>query len=96
MPEPNFQKLGMYIMASDPISTAYFINPSHQTVYPPMLLSNGSIDTFPRQQLHTIIKELLEAWFSMRSVFYQRRVYGYVYVSLARVEEGLNTSTVAL
>jgi hypothetical protein len=27
MPEPIFIKLGMYIMASEPISTAYFINP---------------------------------------------------------------------
>jgi hypothetical protein len=27
MPEPIFMKLGMYIMAPEPISTAYFINP---------------------------------------------------------------------
>jgi hypothetical protein len=32
MSEPNFMKLGMYIMAPEPISTAYFINPSHQFV----------------------------------------------------------------
>jgi hypothetical protein len=25
-------RLGMYIMAPEPISTAYFINPSHQSV----------------------------------------------------------------
>jgi hypothetical protein len=34
-------KLGVYIMASEPISTAYFINPSHQSVclyvYPPIV-----------------------------------------------------------
>jgi hypothetical protein len=27
MPEPIFMKLGMYIMAPEPISTSYFINP---------------------------------------------------------------------
>jgi hypothetical protein len=43
--EPIFIKLGMYIMASQPISTAYFINPSHQSVcicIPLSLLSNSS------------------------------------------------------
>jgi hypothetical protein len=28
MPEPVFMKLGTYIMAPEPISTAYFVNPS--------------------------------------------------------------------
>jgi hypothetical protein len=32
MPEPIVMKLGMYIMAPEPISMAYFINPSHQSV----------------------------------------------------------------
>jgi hypothetical protein len=32
MPEPIFMKLGMCIMAIEPISGAYFINPSHQSV----------------------------------------------------------------
>jgi hypothetical protein len=32
MPEPIFMKLGVYIMASEPTSTAYFINPSHHSV----------------------------------------------------------------
>jgi hypothetical protein len=31
MTEPIFMKLGMYIMAPEPISVAYFINPSHQS-----------------------------------------------------------------
>jgi hypothetical protein len=36
-PTPNhllngYMKLGMYIMTPEPISTAYFINPSHQSV----------------------------------------------------------------
>jgi hypothetical protein len=32
MPEPVFTKLGMYIMALKPISTAYFINPPDKSV----------------------------------------------------------------
>jgi hypothetical protein len=35
MSEPIYMKPGKYIMAPDPISTAYFMNPSHQScVYP--------------------------------------------------------------
>jgi hypothetical protein len=30
MAEPIFMKFGMYIMAPEPISTAHFIDPSHQ------------------------------------------------------------------
>jgi hypothetical protein len=33
MTEPIFMKFGMYIMASQPISTAYFINTFYQSVY---------------------------------------------------------------
>jgi hypothetical protein len=32
MPELIFMNLGMYIMTSEPISMAYFINPSHHSV----------------------------------------------------------------
>jgi hypothetical protein len=36
-----FMKLGMYIMAPEPMSMAYFLNPSHQSVclyvYPPIV-----------------------------------------------------------
>jgi hypothetical protein len=32
MPEPVFRKLGIDIMATEPISLAYFLNPSHQSV----------------------------------------------------------------
>jgi hypothetical protein len=48
MPEPIFTKLGMYIMAPEPISTAYFIN-----VYPLSLIGNGSVKTLPQQLIHT-------------------------------------------
>jgi hypothetical protein len=41
MAVPVFMKLGMYIIAPEHISTAYFINPSHQSVclyvYPPIV-----------------------------------------------------------
>jgi hypothetical protein len=41
MPEPIFMKLGMYIMAPEPIPKGHFINPSHQSVclyvYPPIV-----------------------------------------------------------
>jgi hypothetical protein len=60
MPEPVFMKLGIYIMASEPFSTPYFINLSHQSVCgPPVLL---------------LRKKLLEASFSMRAYSYQRKV----------------------
>jgi hypothetical protein len=32
IPEPIFMKFGMRIMATNPIPTAYFINPSRQSV----------------------------------------------------------------
>jgi hypothetical protein len=51
MPEPIFVKLAMYIMAPGPISTAYFINPSHQSVSISVsllfLLGNGSVKCIP-------------------------------------------------
>jgi hypothetical protein len=64
MSEPVFMKLGMYeyIIAPEPISTAYFINPSHQStclyVYPPSLLGNDSVNTLPLKRIHTAIEEL--------------------------------------
>jgi hypothetical protein len=83
MPEPVFMKFGMYIMAPEPLSTAYFINPSHQSVSIcvsfPSILGNGSVYTFPLQRIHVTIKDLLDASFSMPSVSYQRRLRGSVY-----------------
>jgi hypothetical protein len=68
MAEPIFMKLGMYIMANESISTAYFINPSHQSV---CLYVYTHI--VARQQIgkkvtatkntHTVIQELLERRF---------------------------------
>jgi hypothetical protein len=44
-------KLGMYIMAPEAISEAYFINPSHHCVYPPYpCQATTRVNMFPRQQ----------------------------------------------
>jgi hypothetical protein len=79
MPPPIFMKLGTYIIAPEPIWTAYFINPSHQSV---CLYGNPSI--VARQRLcknntaatktHATIEELLDTSFSMRSMSYHRTV----------------------
>jgi hypothetical protein len=76
----------MYTMTPEPISTAYFINPSRRSrclyMYPQSLLGNGSVKilsllgngsvkTLPLQRTHSTIEELLDASFSMRSVSYQ-------------------------
>jgi hypothetical protein len=49
-------ELGVYVMAPEPISTAYFINSSHQSVSVCVSLlslsGNDSVDTFPRQRIH--------------------------------------------
>jgi hypothetical protein len=85
MPEPIFMKLGTYIMPPDPISTAYFINPSDQSVclyvYPLSLLDNGWVNTFPRHRIHATVEELLTGSFSVRSVSYEKRVCGSASVS---------------
>jgi hypothetical protein len=53
--EPIFTKLGMYVMAPEPISVEYFLNPSQQSVcvFLLSLLSNGSVKTLPRQRIYT-------------------------------------------
>jgi hypothetical protein len=44
--ETVIMKLGMYIMAPEPISTAYFISPS-------IAARKRLAETLPRQQIHT-------------------------------------------
>jgi hypothetical protein len=72
MPEPIFMKLGMYIMAPEPISKAPFMNPSHQPVSicasPPIVARQRIGKHVPRQRIHATIEELLDASFSIRSV----------------------------
>jgi hypothetical protein len=79
MPEPIFLKLGMYGIALEPISTAYFINLSRQSVYlyvyslivPKQRLSKNI--TAPTNKRATI-EELLDVSFSMRSMSYQKKI----------------------
>jgi hypothetical protein len=72
-------ELGMYIMAHEFYPSTYFINP------PISLCVCMCIHIVARQQLgknitvatntHAEIGEFLDAYFSMQSVSYQRRVY---------------------
>jgi hypothetical protein len=62
-------KLGMYIMASEPVSTACYISPSHQFVYPPIVARQQlSKNVTAAMNTHGKIKDLLNASFSMISV----------------------------
>jgi hypothetical protein len=79
IPEPFFTKIGMHIIAPEPISTAYLINPSDQYVclyvYPSIVArqrlgKNVTVGT----NTHAIIEELLATSFSMWSVSYQKKV----------------------
>jgi hypothetical protein len=87
VPEIIFMKHGMYIKEPEPISAAYFINLSHQSVclyvYPPLLdrqlLSNY---VTAAMNTHETIEELLDASFSMWSVSYQRKVGDWLFTEL--------------
>jgi hypothetical protein len=79
MPEPIFMKLGVYIMTPEPILTAYFINPSHESVclyvYSPIVVTQRlSKNVTVATNIHAKIEELLDASFSMLFVSYQRKV----------------------
>jgi hypothetical protein len=104
MPEPIFMKFGISL-TPEPISTAYFINPSPSAclyVYPL---------TFARQRLgkketaatntHIKTEKLIDASFSMRSVSYQIKVgdrffqelliYSYLTIlSVVRLQRAIN------
>jgi hypothetical protein len=80
MAEPVFMKLGMYmyIMAPEPISMAYFIDPSHQSVclyiYPSIVARQWlSKNVTAATNMHATIEELLVALFSVWSMSYQRK-----------------------
>jgi hypothetical protein len=67
-PEPIFTKLGMYIMAPEPISMAYLINPSHQCVYMCIslsLLDNGLVKRYHGNEYTS--NKFLGTSFSMQS-----------------------------
>jgi hypothetical protein len=79
MPKPIFMKVSMYIMAPESITTAYFMNSSHQSVclymYPlfvarQRLGKNATAAT----NTHVTIEELLDVSFYMRFMSHQRKV----------------------
>jgi hypothetical protein len=69
----------MYVMYVIPNSTAYFINPSHQSVY---LYGYPAIVARQRHgkryaaatNTHATMEELLDSSFSMRSLPYQKKM----------------------
>jgi hypothetical protein len=72
-------KLGMYIIVPESISTAYFKYPSHQSVclyVCPSIVARQRLgkSVTAAMNTHETIAELLDASFSMRSVWYQRKV----------------------
>jgi hypothetical protein len=80
MAEPPFMKLAMYNMTYEPISTTYYINPSHQYVcwykyvYPSIVVTQRLGKHVPAAtNIHATIKESLDASFSMRSVSYGKK-----------------------
>jgi hypothetical protein len=81
MPEQIFMKLGMDILAPEPISPAYFINPSHQSVclyvYSPIVARQRLCkNVIAGMNTHATIEEFLDASFPMLSMTYQRKVGG--------------------
>jgi hypothetical protein len=57
-----FMKLGMYIMAPEPISTVYFINTSHQSMCLYVYVARQRLgeNVTARTNIHATIDELLE------------------------------------
>jgi hypothetical protein len=71
MTEPLFMALDMYSMEPEPISTAYFINPSHQSVsicVPLPLLGNEPVKRYCGIEYIATKEESLKASFSIRSM----------------------------
>jgi hypothetical protein len=73
MPEPIIMKLGMYMMAPEPISTEYFINSSHLSMYSPIVARQRLGKNVTAATNTNTNEELLDAWFSVRSLSYQRK-----------------------
>jgi hypothetical protein len=77
MPEPVFMKLGVYVMAPEPISVEYFINPSHQFVclyvYLP-IIARQWLGKNVTAETNAPMEELLDASFYMQSVLYHKKV----------------------
>jgi hypothetical protein len=74
---PILMKLDMRIMAPEPIWTAYFVNPSHQSVYASPIVAGQRLGKNVTVATNTqaTIKELFDTSFSMWHVSYQRKVW---------------------
>jgi hypothetical protein len=75
MHEQIFMELAVCIMAAEPISTACFINRSHQSVplhvHPPIVAEQGLDKIVTAAPNTQATEELLDASFSMWPVSYQ-------------------------
>jgi hypothetical protein len=81
--EPIFMKLGMYIIALEPISAAYLKNPSHQSVclHPPIIAKQRlGKHVFAATNARNS-RRIVDASSSIRSVSCQRKVCGSASVS---------------
>jgi hypothetical protein len=68
----QFMKSGMCVMALEPISTAYFINPSHQSVCPSPPVVAGQRpgkNITMATNAHTTIKKLLNTFYMQPMLF---------------------------
>jgi hypothetical protein len=74
--EPIWMTLGMYILASEPISVAYFKNPSHQSVCLYVCSPIVAKNKFQQQ------RSIAGVSFSMRSMSYQRKIDDYFFPEL--------------
>ena len=77
-------KFDLHVMASEPISMAYFIKTSHESlsVCLSKLLGNGSVKKVTSSTNTHTIEELLVMPFSMRSVSHQRKMGDYFFPEL--------------
>jgi hypothetical protein len=71
-------KLRIYIISYEPISTACFINGSHQCLYAYVARQRLGINVNAATNTQATIREFFHASFSIRSVSYRRRVCGSV------------------
>jgi hypothetical protein len=73
MPETIFMKLDKYIKQLEPISTTYFINSSHLSVYLYVYVSRQRLgkNLAVATNMHAAIEELLYGSFYTRSVSFQ-------------------------
>jgi hypothetical protein len=76
MLETVFMKLGLYTMVPEPVSTAYVINASHQSVCLYLYVAWQWLgkNVTAAMNTHATIEELLDPSFSMRSLSYQKKV----------------------